>query len=150
MDLLLWTAASCFVGAPSCLPTTPACLVIWKTHTDFPAPAVAHTPLFLLQTGTDGQWWLDWDREYKAWKGAGLPVDVSYQFGAKDQPPAAWGGDPYSISYTLGYKFTRHFGPTQGTGNVVSFEAGNEPCKCWWMLGDWGSGHAVGWELRVG
>lgn len=65
------------------------------------------------------------------------------QFGARDQPPSAW-SDPYGISYTLGYKFATHFGPTQGTGNVVSFEAGNEPCegllggRAWWMQVWWG------------
>jgi len=36
--------------------------------------------LCLLQTGTDGQWWLDWDREYLAWRNASLPVAVSFQF----------------------------------------------------------------------
>jgi hypothetical protein len=81
--------------------------------------------------------WLDWDREYNAWKGANLPVSVSYQFLAQTQPPSAW-SDPYGISYSLGFKFARHFGPTSGKGNVVSFEAGNEPCeeeghcaRCW-------------------
>lgn len=72
--------------------------------------------------------WLDWDREYNAWKGANLPVSVSYQFTANTQPASAW-SDPYGISYTLGLKFARHFGPTSGKGNVVSFEAGNEPCE---------------------
>lgn len=81
-----------------------------------------------LQTGTDGQWWLDWDREYAAWKAAALPVTVSYQFSAHDQPPSTW-PDAYTTSYTLGYKFARHFGSTSGTGNVGAFEAGNEPCK---------------------
>eukprot|EP00775_Hariotina_reticulata_P009931 gene9931-10086_t len=78
-------------------------------------------------TGTDGQWWLDWDREYFAWKNASLPVDVSFQFTNRDQPAAAWGPDPYAVSYDLGFKFARHFGKTAGTGSVESFEAGNEP-----------------------
>lgn len=82
----------------------------------------------LLQTGTDGQWWLDWDKEYRGWKQANLTVDVSYQFTAHDQPPASW-PDAYSTAYTLGYKFTRHFGRQFGTNNVASFEAGNEPCE---------------------
>ena len=55
-------------------------------------------------------------------------MDVSYQFTAKTQPPSSW-PDAYTTSYELGYKFTRHFGKTSGTGNVVSFEAGNEPCE---------------------
>lgn len=84
--------------------------------------------------------WLDWDREYNAWKGANLPVSVSYQFLAKTQPPSAW-SDPYGISYTLGLKFARHFGPTSGKGNVASFEAGNEPCEEALKLSDVTAGH---------
>uniref|UniRef100_A0A383VQX7 F5/8 type C domain-containing protein n=1 Tax=Tetradesmus obliquus TaxID=3088 RepID=A0A383VQX7_TETOB len=79
------------------------------------------------KTGTDGQWWLDWDREYGAWKKAGIPVSVTYQWDKFVAPPAAWGPDPYGTAYNLGFKFARHFGPTAGTGNVASFEAGNEP-----------------------
>jgi hypothetical protein len=80
----------------------------------------------VAQTGTDGQWWLDWDREYRAWKAAGIPVAVTYQFLAKEQPPSSW-SDPYGISYQMGFKFARHFGKTAGTGTVESFEVGNEP-----------------------
>jgi hypothetical protein len=54
-------------------------------------------------------------------------VSVTYQWDKFVAPPAAWGPDPYSTSYNLGLKFARHFGPTAGTGNVASFEAGNEP-----------------------
>jgi hypothetical protein len=67
------------------------------------------------------------DREYGAWKKAGIPVSVTYQWDKFVAPPAAWGPDPYSTSYNLGFKFARHFGLTAGTGNVASFEAGNEP-----------------------
>lgn len=87
-----------------------------------------------MQTGTDGQWWLDWDREYRAWKSSGLPVDVTYQFGAKSQPPSSW-PSPYGTSYDLGFKFARHFGSTSGTGTVASFEAGNEPCERCYGIG---------------
>jgi hypothetical protein len=34
----------------------------------------------LTATAGAGQWWLDWDREYFAWKNASLPVAVSFQF----------------------------------------------------------------------
>ena len=97
-----------------------------------PAESIPHScehyvyAAFALQTGTDGQWWLDWDREYRAWKAAGIPVSVTYQFLAKEQPPSSW-PDAYGTSYQLGFKFARHFGKTAGTGTVESFEVGNEP-----------------------
>jgi hypothetical protein len=118
--------------APSVYCSSLSTLMYCPSNAHFISPCAAdrgHPDVCLLHVvGAFSNRWLDWDREYRAWKGAGLPVSVSYQFLARDQPPSAW-ADPYGISYTLGFKFARHFGPTSGTGNVVSFEAGNEPCE---------------------
>jgi hypothetical protein len=76
--------------------------------------------------GTEVHSWLNWDREYGVWKGAGFPVDVSIQFANDDMPAAIW-DDPYMAAYNYGYAFARHFGPTYGTGHVELLEIGNEP-----------------------
>ena len=76
--------------------------------------------------GTEVHSWLNWDREYGVWQGAGFPVDVSIQFANDDMPAAIW-DDPYTAAYNYGYAFARHFGPTAGTGHVELLEVGNEP-----------------------
>ncbi|KAG2424160.1 hypothetical protein HXX76_014693 [Chlamydomonas incerta] len=83
----------------------------------------------MARTGTDAMWWLNWDNEYVGWKAAGLKVDASFQFVAKDIPPAAWGADPTGAAYRLGAAFARHFGPRLAPPNVSldSVEVGNEP-----------------------
>ena len=48
--------------------------------------------------------WLNWDTEYSAWSGAGLPVDASFQFDRESygwQAAAAWGGDYYTTAYNV-------------------------------------------------
>ncbi len=74
--------------------------------------------------------WLNWDYEYTAWHKAGLQVQVSIQF-TSDMFPQEVFNDPYSAGYKYGYAFARHFGPTQGTGDVSTVEVGNEP----WIAG---------------
>lgn len=73
-------------------------------------------------------WWLDWDREYAAWKAAGLKVHASIQF--SEWIPATkmanW-DNPYQAAYNYGYAFARHFGPTHGNALVDVMEIGNEP-----------------------
>ncbi|KAG2432171.1 hypothetical protein HXX76_009091 [Chlamydomonas incerta] len=83
----------------------------------------------MAKTGTDGQWWLDWDIDYVGWKAAGLKIDASFQFLAEDFPPASWGSDPTGAAYRLGAAFARHFGPRLAPANVSmdSVEVGNEP-----------------------
>lgn len=54
-----------------------------------------------VATGTDGQWWLDWDREYGAWKAAGMRVHASFQFNSDVFPPSAWGSDPYTTAWNV-------------------------------------------------
>ncbi len=76
--------------------------------------------------GTAALTWLNWDREYKAWKDAGLQVDVTIKYSNKSLPQAVW-DNPYKAAYNYAYTFARHFGPTHGNGLVDVFEAGNEP-----------------------
>jgi len=74
--------------------------------------------------GTEVNWWLDWDREYKKWTEDKMKLQTSIQF--RDIPKAQW-DDPYEAAYKFGYLFAQHFGPTWGNGLVDAIEAGNEP-----------------------
>lgn len=75
-----------------------------------------------------GIWWLDWNREYLAWKNAGLKVQASIQFNEWiPQTRMAMWDNPYTAAYNYGYAFARHFGPTNGNGLVDVIEVGNEP-----------------------
>lgn len=76
-------------------------------------------------SGTEAQYWLDWDREYSAWTDAGMRVDASIQFLDATSPMAIW-DDPYRAAYTYAEAMAAHFGPTTGTGTLTSIEAGNE------------------------
>ena len=80
--------------------------------------------------GTNGQWWLDWHREYRGWRAAGLQVQASVQFSAKmGLPESTWtaGIGAHRHAYNYGYAYARAFGPTFGTGDVLTMEVGNEP-----------------------
>ena len=74
--------------------------------------------------GTETNWWLDWDREYKVWTEGGMKLQTSIQF--RDIPKDQW-NNPYESAYKFGYLFAQHFGPTTGNGLVEAIEAGNEP-----------------------
>jgi len=74
--------------------------------------------------GTEVNWWLDWDREYKTWTEGGMKLQASIQF--RDIPKDKW-NTPYESAYKFGYNFAQHFGPTTGNGLVDAIEAGNEP-----------------------
>ena len=74
--------------------------------------------------GTEVNWWLDWDREYKVWTKNNMKLQTSIQF--RDIPKDQW-NDPYKAGYQFAYKFAQHFGPTSGNGMVETMEAGNEP-----------------------
>ena len=76
--------------------------------------------------GSLAVWWLDWDREYLAWKAANLKVGVTIQYNNNTMPQSSW-NNPYTAAYNYAYTFARHFGPTYGNGRVEFFEAGNEP-----------------------
>ncbi len=76
--------------------------------------------------GTESYWWLDWDREYLAWKEAGLQVEASIQFTTEMFPEDSW-DDPWTAGYEYGQAFSRHFGSGSGTGAVSVMEVGNEP-----------------------
>jgi hypothetical protein len=60
----------------------------------------------MATSGTDGQWWLNWDTVYTIWRQKGLKVIVSFQFTADVQLPTAaqWGTNVTNTSYNLGYK----------------------------------------------
>lgn len=80
----------------------------------------------MATSGTAALSWLNWDREYRAWKDAGLKVDVTIKYSSKSLPQAVW-DNPYYAAYYYANTFARHFGPTYGNGLVDVFEAGNEP-----------------------
>ena len=54
-------------------------------------PPHPHTP---PRAGTDGQWWLDWDQQYRAWMRTNLRVVVTFSFTSDVFPPATWLPDP--------------------------------------------------------
>ncbi|KAL3874655.1 hypothetical protein ACJMK2_037637 [Sinanodonta woodiana] len=76
--------------------------------------------------GTNATWWLNWDREYSTWQKAGLYVDVSLQFTAKDFPESSW-NTPERSAFQYGEEFASHFGQAIGNGFVDAVEVGNEP-----------------------
>ncbi|GIV33198.1 MAG: hypothetical protein KatS3mg031_0733 [Chitinophagales bacterium] len=76
--------------------------------------------------GTQAMKWLNWDREYQAWKDAGLTIQASIQFTGKTFPQADW-ENPYRAAYNYGYAIARHFGPTAGNSLIEGIEIGNEP-----------------------
>ncbi len=84
------------------------------------------TPDYDAMPGSLRFWWLDWDREYSAWKAGGLDVQACIVFNQAEQPQNVW-DNPYQAAYNYGYAYARHFGPTFGTGNVEVMEIGNEP-----------------------
>jgi len=76
------------------------------------------------------QAWLNWDNEYTAWRRAALEVEVSVQFTTSMFPRNVW-DSPYAAGLSYGSGFARHFGASNGTGDVSTLEVGNEP----WMSG---------------
>ena len=78
----------------------------------------------MATAGTPANAWLDWDKEYRRWQAAGLPVQASLQFQRFE--PRQW-DTPYESAYAYGYAYARHFGPTHGNGLVDRVEVGNEP-----------------------
>ena len=78
----------------------------------------------MAERGTPANAWLDWDKEYRRWQRAGLPVQASLQFQRFE--PGQW-DRPYESAYAYGYAYARHFGPTYGNGLVDRVEVGNEP-----------------------
>ncbi|HXH18187.1 MAG TPA: discoidin domain-containing protein [Chitinophagales bacterium] len=80
----------------------------------------------MTDSGTQALNWLNWDREYSAWRKAGLKVTASIQFEQKKMPQIIW-NNPYQCAYNYAYAFAKHFGPTYGNGLVQAMEAGNEP-----------------------
>lgn len=74
--------------------------------------------------GTEVNWWLNWDREYKVWTEGGMQLQTSIQF--RDIPKAQW-NKPEASAYKFGYLFAQHFGPAKGNGLVNAIEIGNEP-----------------------
>ncbi|GIL99515.1 hypothetical protein Vretimale_4644, partial [Volvox reticuliferus] len=90
-----------------------------------------HSPKYntMATTGTDGMWWLNWDREYAAWKAAGLKVDATFQFVSDVFPQSTWGANVTDTAYKLGYAFGFHFGPGRAPPNcsLDAIEVGNEP-----------------------
>ncbi len=95
-------------------------------HWDITNPNITPDYSRMATSGTQALSWLNWDKEYKAWKDAGLKVTASILFTEKSMPHSIW-NNPYSAGYNYGYSFARHFGPTNGNGLVETFEAGNEP-----------------------
>lgn len=78
-------------------------------------------PDFDNMPGSLAQTWLDWDREYSAWKAAGLDIAVTIKMRTENFPTSAW-DDPYNSAYEYGRRFADHFGST-----VSILEVGNEP-----------------------
>ena len=78
----------------------------------------------MATAGTPANAWLDWDKEYREWRKAGLPVQASLQFQRFDADE--W-DTPYESAYAYGHAYARHFGPTHGNGLVDRVEVGNEP-----------------------
>ena len=76
--------------------------------------------------GTQASWWLNWDKEYRAWKEANMTTDISIQFTAKTVPQSEWNA-PETSAYHYGHEFSKHFGSVQGVGLVDAVEVGNEP-----------------------
>lgn len=76
--------------------------------------------------GTGALKWLNWDREYTAWKAAGLKLDITIKYSNKSLPQEVW-NRPYNAAFNYAFAFARHFGSSYGNGLVEVFEAGNEP-----------------------
>lgn len=94
---------------------------------DTPDPDIKPNYLQMKQgRGTAVQPWLNWDKEYEAWKKAGMDVQVSIQFTNKSQPMSQW-DNPQQAAYQYGLAFAQHFGKTYGNGLVSAAEVGNEP-----------------------
>lgn len=76
--------------------------------------------------GTQSKSWVNWDREYRAWRNANLTIDVSWQFTNKMVPQSHW-SNPELEAYNLGRHFATHFGSEHGVGLIDAVEVGNEP-----------------------
>lgn len=76
--------------------------------------------------GTQASWWLDWDREYAAWRSAGILPTASIQFKNKTVAEKLW-SQPSQQAYQYGFDFAKHFGPASGRNLLDMVEIGNEP-----------------------
>lgn len=99
----------------------------WRWDVSDPDNVCNYTAM-ALGKGTQGQWWLNWDREYRAWRAAGLEVAVTLQFDRFSFPTSVFNAGPYQCGYQFGDAFAAHFGP-QANGNTLVdvLEVGNEP-----------------------
>jgi len=94
-----------------------------------------NTPDYDEMPGSLAQKWLDWDDEYAQWNNNSVEVQVAFQFLKSQQSYDDWGENDthvYQSAKSFGKAFSRHFGPTYGTGNVFTFEIGNEPWDYDW------------------
>ena len=83
-------------------------------------------PMMAQGKGTEMQWWLNWDKEYRHWVRTGYNVQTTIQI--HNFTDADW-NKPYASSYEYGKRFAKHFGVSNGNGLVCTAEAGNEPWK---------------------
>lgn len=95
----------------------------WDVKTPSNSP---NYKLMAMGKGTEVQWWLNWDQEYKAWQKTGMKNQATIQIA--NFSDSDW-NDPYQNAYDIGYNFARHFGPSHGNGLVTTLEVGNEPWK---------------------
>ncbi|XP_052800288.1 uncharacterized protein LOC128231466 isoform X2 [Mya arenaria] len=76
--------------------------------------------------GTQAMGWLNWDREYQAWRNANMTIDASIQFTNKTMPDYVW-DTPEQSARHYGQEFANHFGSEKGNGLISAIEVGNEP-----------------------
>lgn len=88
-------------------------------------PQLQQTPIYTGEQATV-QSWVQWDKEYAAWRQAGGTVLASIKFDNQTQPLSGW-NNPYQQAYNYGFAFARHFGRLHGNGLVDGIEIGNEP-----------------------
>ena len=76
--------------------------------------------------GTEMQWWLNWDKEYRHWVKTGFNVQATVQIHNFNE--TEW-NKPFESGLEYGSRFAKHFGVSNGNGLICTFEAGNEPWK---------------------
>ncbi len=74
--------------------------------------------------GTPAKKWLNWDREYKNWKQAGLHIDITLAFKQENFPDTLW-KNPYREAYAFGKAYAAHFFRKEHLVSMI--EIGNEP-----------------------
>ncbi len=68
--------------------------------------------------------WLNWNREYGAWKASGFDIQVSLQFNHRFLEEENW-GQVSQNAYDYAYNFASHFTKTHHL--ITAIEVGNEP-----------------------